>query len=281
VRVGDLESNTDWSRALDGVDAIVHTAARVHVMRDVSADPLAEFRRVNVDGTISLARQAAAANVKRFVFISSIKVNGEETAPGRPYTASDEPAPVDPYGISKLEAEQALRKISAETGMEVVIIRPVLVYGPGAKGNFRAMMRWVRKGVPLPFGAIHNKRSLVALGNLVDFVFTVLGHSAAANETFLVSDGEDLSTTLLLRRLAAAMDAPARLVSVPAPLISGAMRLLGMGGVARRLCQSLQVDINKNHALLGWSPPIAVDEALRLTAQDFLRLDKSSVKAIT
>ncbi len=199
VEVGDLEPNTDWSLALIGISSVVHAAARVHVMKDRSADSLTEFRRVNVAGTLNLAQQAAAAGVKRFIFVSSIKVNGEQTQIGQPFTEKVRAAPVDAYGISKYEAEVGLRRIAKKTGMEVVIIRPVLVYGPGAKGNFLSMLRWVHKGIPLPFGAITNARSLVSLDNLVDLIITCLHHPAAANQTFLVSDGEDISTTQLLQ----------------------------------------------------------------------------------
>lgn len=201
AQVADIAADTAWQSILQGVQAVIHAAARVHVMSDKVADPLAEFRKVNVDGTLNLARQAVGAGVKRFIFISSIKVNGESTAPGKPYSAESQPAPVDPYGISKLEAELALRELAAETGMEVVIIRPPLVYGPGVKANFLSMMRWLSKGIPLPLGAIQNRRSLVALDNLVDLIATCVEHPAAANQTFMVSDGEDLSTRQLLRRM--------------------------------------------------------------------------------
>src|SRR5690554_2902252 len=205
VVVDGLDADTEWTSALEDVSAVIHSAARVHVMNENSTDPLAEFRKVNVEGTLNLARQAAAAGVKRFIFISSIKVNGEGTALDQPYTALDRPAPQDPYGVSKMEAEQRLREIAQQTGMEVVIIRPVLVYGPGVKANFRSMMNWLNKGVPLPLGAIHNKRSLVSLDNLVDLIVTCIDHPAAANQTFLVSDGEDLSTTEMLRRMGEAL----------------------------------------------------------------------------
>jgi nucleoside-diphosphate-sugar epimerase len=263
VVVRDLAPDTDWSEALRDVDTVVHTAARVHVMRNAAADPLAEFRLANVAGTLQLARQAIGAGVRRFVFISSIKVNGERTAPGTPYTADDAPAPVDPYGASKHEAEEGLRRLARESGLEVVIIRPVLVYGPGVKANFRSMMRWIEKGVPLPLGAIDNRRSIVALDNLVDLILRCVQHPAAANQTFLVSDGEDLSTTDLLRRTAAAMGTRARLIPVPAFAIQAAARLLGKSDVAQRLCGSLQVDISKTMQLLEWVPPISVDEGLR------------------
>ena len=270
--VPDMDATTPWLRAVEGQDVLIHCAARVHVMNDQSSDPLAEFRQVNVAGTLNLARQAAAAGVKRFIFLSSIKVNGEGAAPGTSYKANNVPAPVDPYGISKLEAEQGLRALAAETGMDVVIIRPVLVYGPGVKANFLSMMRWLQRGVPLPFGAIYNKRSLVALENLVDLIVTCIDHPAAANETFLVSDGEDLSTTELLRRMGVALGKPARLLPVPSWLLEAGATILGKQALAQRLCGSLQVDISKTRELLGWTPPVSVDEALDKTAKYFLEL---------
>ncbi|SDY00901.1 Nucleoside-diphosphate-sugar epimerase [Pseudomonas kuykendallii] len=269
-RVGEIGADTDWRGALERIDAVVHCAARVHVMRDTSSDPLAEFRQVNVNGTLNLAEQAARAGVRRFIFISSVKVNGEGTESGKPYLADSPPAPLDPYGISKMEAEQGLRALASETGMEVVIIRPVLVYGPGVKANFRSMMSWLSKGVPLPLGAIHNSRSLVALDNLVDLIVTCIDHPNAANQTFLVSDAEDLSTTELLQRMGRALGKPARLLPVPAPLLRAGATLLGKGAVAQRLCGSLQVDISKTRELLGWTPPVSVHEALRRTAEHYL-----------
>lgn len=269
VQIDRLDGSTQWCKALSGVEVVIHSAARVHVMDDQAADPLAEFRAVNVDGTLGLARQAAESGAKRFVFISSIKVNGEGTALAKPYTAEDKPAPLDPYGVSKWEAEEGLRALAKETGLEVVIIRPVLVYGPGVKANFRSMMSWLRKGVPLPLGAIQNKRSLVALDNLVDLIVTCIDHPAAANQTFLVSDGEDLSTTELLRRMGDALDTPARLIPVPTSLLQTGAALIGKREVAQRLCGSLQVDITKTCAVLGWSPIVGVDEALRKTAAAF------------
>lgn len=269
VAVAGLTAQTDWS-TLTGQDVVIHSAARVHVMNDQSADPLAEFRKVNVDGTLHLAHHAAAAGVRRFIFISSIKVNGEGTAPSKPYTAFDTPAPQDPYGVSKMEAEQGLREIAQQTGMEVVVIRPVLVYGPGVKANFRSMMSWVNRGIPLPLGAIHNKRSLVSLDNLVDLIVTCIDHPRAANQTFLVSDGEDLSTSEMLSKMAAALGRPARLLPVPATVLEGAAGLLGKRGVAQRLCGSLQVDIGHTRETLGWSPPVSVDQGFRAAASAFL-----------
>jgi nucleoside-diphosphate-sugar epimerase len=245
----------------------MHIAARVHVMNERAGDPLAEFRRVNVDGTLNLARQAASAGANRFVFVSSIKVNGESTTETQPFTAADTPAPQDPYGISKMEAEQGLRQIAAETGMEVVIVRPPLVYGPGVKANFASMMRAVQRGLPLPLGSVtHNRRSFVALDNLVDLLITCIDHPAAANQTFLVSDGEDLSTTDLLRRLGQALNKPARLFPVPPSLLQLGANLLGKGDMAQRLLGNLQVDISHTRNTLNWTPPISVDEGLRRAA---------------
>lgn len=271
VSVADLTAKTDWSDALEGIDVVIHSAARVHVMNDTSTDPLAEFRKVNVDGTLALARQAIAVGVKRFVFVSSIKVNGEGTEIGAPYTADAQPNPVDPYGISKYEAEQALLVLAQETGLEVVIVRPVLVYGPGVKANFQSMMKWVIRGVPLPLGAIHNKRSLVALDNLVDLILTCVEHPAAVNQVFLASDGDDLSTTQMLQQLGVALNKSARLLPVPMSLLNLAFVLLGKRSFSQRLCGSLQVDISKNQQLLGWTPPVAVEDAMRKTAQAYLK----------
>ncbi|MBD9656075.1 SDR family oxidoreductase [Pseudomonas sp. PDM12] len=267
--VAGLAVDVDWSASLEGAAVVIHSAARVHVMNDTAADPLMEFRKANVDGTLSLARQAAAAGVQRFIFLSSIKVNGEGTELGHPYRADDTPAPQDPYGVSKMEAEQGLRALASETGMEVVIIRPVLVYGPGVKANFRSMMSWLRKGIPLPLGATGNKRSLVAVDNLVDLIATCIDHPAAANQTFLVSDGEDLSTTQLLQRMGSALGRPARLLPVPASLLQAGAAMLGRRAIAQRLCGSLQVDIGKTRELLAWAPPVSVDDALRKTARAF------------
>jgi len=264
VVVPYLESPAGWTSALMGCGAVVHTAARVHVMSDSASNPLIEFRRVNVDGTLHLARQAASAGVRRFVFVSSVKVNGECTAAGPPFTAADNAAPQDAYGISKMEAEQGLRQIANETGMEVVIVRPPLVYGPGVKANFASLMRAVQRGIPLPLASVtHNRRSFVALNNLVDLLITCIDHPAAANQTFLVSDGEDLSTADLLRRLGHAMHKQARLFAVPTSLLQLGANLLGKGDMAQRLLGNLQVDISHTRNTLNWTPPISVDEGLR------------------
>lgn len=264
VQVSALDGTADWSRALQGVDVVIHTAARAHVMREELLDPLAEYRRVNVEGTLNLALQAAAAGVRRFVFISSIKVNGEATAQGRLFTADDPPAPEDAYGLSKAEAEAKLKQVARETGMEVTIIRPPLIYGPGVKGNFVSLINWVGRGLPLPLGAVtHNRRSLVGLDNLVDLILVCVDHPKAANQIFLVSDGEDLSTTELLKRIGEAVKQPARLLWVPAGAISFMAGLVGKEVISQRLLGSLQVDIHKTCDLLNWKPSVAVDEGLR------------------
>ena len=254
---------------LGGVDVVVHCAARVHVMSETISDPLKEFRRINVDGTLRLAEQAALAGVKRFIFISSVKVNGELTTLGKPFTADDEPAPSDPYGISKMEAEQQLRLLGQRTGLEIVIIRPVLVYGPGVRANFRSLMSWVNKGYPLPLGAVRNKRSLVSLGNLVDLIVTCLEHPGAENQTFMVSDDDDMSTTDLLVRMSKALGRRPYLIPVPMSLLLKGSAFLGRRAVGLRLCGSLQVDISKTRNLLDWIPPISVEDALRKSAESF------------
>lgn len=265
-----LGPDADWSEALIGVDAVIHCAARVHVMNEQAADPLAEFRRANVEGALRLARQAVEVGVQRFVFVSSIKVNGEQTRPGEAFGADDEPQACDPYGISKREAEEGLLALGAETGLEVVIVRPPLIYGPGVKANFLSMLRWLNRGVPLPFGAIDNRRSLVALDNLVDLLVLCLSHPQASGQRFLVSDGEDLSTTELLRRLGLALGRPACLLPVPQAWIEGGARLLGRQSLSQRLCGSLQVNIDKTRERLGWTSPLTVDQALARTATHFL-----------
>lgn len=253
-----IRSDTSWLGALDGVDAVVHLAARVHLMRETADDSLGAYRATNVDDTIALARAAAAAGVRRFVFLSSVKVNGDAGQ----FRETDPPTPSDPYGISKSEAEAALRSISAASGMEVVIVRPPLVYGPGVRANFRRLADSVERGIPLPFGAVRNRRSLVALDNLADFLLLCLRHPAAANETFFVSDGEDLSTPELVRRIARALGRRTRLIAIPVPLLTLAAAALGKRAVAQRVLGSLQVDIGKARARLGWIPPVTVDEAL-------------------
>jgi nucleoside-diphosphate-sugar epimerase len=268
VVVASVDADTKWSAALSEQDVVIHLAARVHVMNDRSADPLAEFRKVNVAGTLNLARQAAAAGIKRFVFVSSVKVNGEFTLPGRAFTESDVPAPQDAYGVSKHEAESGLRQIALDTGMELVIIRPPLVYGPGVKANFSALMRAVRRGWPLPLGMVHNQRSLVALDNLVDFIVICAAHPQAAGQTFLVSDGHDLSSAELVRGLARAAGVSARLLPVPLWCLHAAAALAAKGDALQRLCGNLQLDISKARSLLGWEPAVSVEEGLRRAAAE-------------
>ncbi len=259
----DLVVESDLQAVLSGVDVLVHTAARAHRLNDRAADPLAEFRRVNVAGTLRLAEQAAAAGVKRFVFISSIGVNGSQTAPDDRFSELSQPNPHNAYALSKWEAEQGLIRISEATGLEVVVIRPPLVYGPGAPGNFGSLMRAVQRGWPLPLGAVHNQRSLVALDNLVHFIITCIAHPKAANQTFLVSDGHDLSTTELVRGMAHAAGVPARLLPVPVWALQAGATLLGKGDAVQRLCGNLQVNISKARELLGWMPPVSVEEGLQ------------------
>lgn len=264
-----VERYEDTAHLMKNHLCIVHLAARVHVMNDKSGDPLSAFRAANAELTMSLARHAAAAGVKRFIFVSSIKVNGEETLPGHAFGADDICTPQDAYGVSKMEAEQGLRKISAETGMEVVIIRPPLVYGPGVRANFAALMKAVQRGIPLPLGAIDNRRSLVALDNLLDFIAVCIRHPDAGRQTFLVSDGDDLSTPELIRRMASALRKPARLVPVPLWILKAGAAMLGQQDRLQRLCSNLQLDISKSRTLLGWQPPFSVDEGLRRAARDF------------
>ena len=261
--IGELNATTEWTEALIGQDVVIHAAARVHIVQDETEDPLGEYRKINVRGTLNLARQAARAGVRRFIFISSIKVNGEHSPRGFPFTADAAPAPEDAYGISKLEAEEALSAVATETGMEVVIIRPPLVYGPGVKGNFATLIELLEKGVPLPLGAIHNKRSLVALDNLVDLIVTCIDHPKAGNQVFLAGDGEDVSTTELLRGIGNAIGRPARLIPVPAAVLMFGAGLLGKKAVAQRVLGSLQVDISKTRRMLGWEPPLSLEEGLR------------------
>ena len=264
--VGTMDTTGDWSDWLRGVDTVVHLAGRAHVMRETASDPLQAYRRVNVDLTLHLARQAVAHGVRRFVFLSSIKVNGEATRPGRPFRAGDPPAPVGPYAVSRREAEDALLALAARTSLEVVVIRPPLVYGPGVRANFRTLMNALARGVPLPLGAIDNRRTLVGLDNLVDLIVAAIRPPQAANRILFAGDGEDLSTQALVRRLAGAMQVRARLVPVPVPLLRLAGRLGGRGEAVRRLCDNLEVDLSDTCRVLGWTPPVSIDEGLRRAA---------------
>jgi nucleoside-diphosphate-sugar epimerase len=264
--VGAIGSETSWADALRGVDVVIHLAARVHVMSDIVADPLAEFRLVNTAGTEHLARFATANGVKRLVYVSSIKVNGEATYGDKKFTVADVPAPQDPYGVSKWEAEQVLRRIADETGLEVVIVRPPLVYGPGVKGNFAQMLGVVAKRIPLPFASIHNRRSLIYVGNLTDALITCATHPAAAGQTYLVCDGEDISTPDLLRQLAGGMGIPSRLFHCPSVLLKLAGKLAGKSQQLERLLGSLRVDGDKMRADLNWTPPYTLRQGLQMTA---------------
>lgn len=257
-----ISAESNWHDALDGCHAVIHTAARVHIMNETAEDPLYEFRKINVEGTLNLARQAARLGVKRFIFLSSIKVNGESTSCNQVFSPDDLPNPSDPYAISKHEAEQELRLLSAKTGMEFVIIRPPLIYGPGVKGNFQRMILWLQKGLPLPFGSVKNKRSFVSIDNLISLIMTCIDHPKAANQTFLVSDGEDLSTTDLLKKIGQAMNKPARLLPIPQSVLTLFATLLGQKAVFQRLCGSLQLDISKTCKMLNWKPDVSMSEAL-------------------
>jgi nucleoside-diphosphate-sugar epimerase len=263
LQIGDIGPETDWVSALKNVDCVVHCAARAHVFRDPHPNPLAAYREVNVQGTLRLAEQASECGVRRFVFVSSVKVNGERTQPNFPFIFSDPVAPEDAYGRSKWEAEQVLNDVGARTGLEVVIVRPPLVYGPRARGNFSRLLELVKRGMPLPLAAVNNRRSMVALDNLVDLLIRCIDHPAATGQTFMVSDGEDLSTPDLIRRQAGVMGRPARLIPVPVRFLRIAGRLTGKSTEVERLVGSLQVDISHTRNLLDWTPPVSVDEGLR------------------
>ncbi|MDP1681014.1 MAG: SDR family oxidoreductase [Burkholderiales bacterium] len=269
VAVGNLDESTDWRSALVRCDAVVHLAARVHMMNDTVQNPLALYRATNLDATLNLARQAAQAGVMRFVYISSVKVNGE----GRdvPYRETDVPAPDNPYAISKWEAEQGLQRIARETGLEVVILRPPLVYGPGVKANFLRLMRMVGRGWPLPLGAIRNRRSLLYLGNFVDAIRVCVEHPAAAGQTFLLDDGEPVSTPDLIRAVARAMGRPVRLPAVPVGVLEMGGALLGKRAAVARLTDSLFVDGSAIRSRLGWVSPYTMQQGLDATVAGWQR----------
>lgn len=271
VAVGDIGPETDWSQALQGVTSVIHCAARVHVMKETQADALAAFRSVNVAGTRRLAEQAATAGVRRLVFVSSIKVLGEATPPGMPFRASDSPAPLDAYGQSKWEAEQALWAVCSTTGLQGVVVRPPLVYGPGVRANMARLMKLVASGLPLPLGGIRNQRSLVALDNLSDLLVRCVDHVAAAGHTFLVSDGEDLSTPDLIRQMALAMGRTARLMPVPVSFLRLGGLVIGRRAEVGRLVDSLQVDVSPTREALHWTPPQSVLEGLQKMARGGFR----------
>lgn len=274
VVVGNIDGTTDYTSALKDVNLVVHAAARAHIMRDEVTEPLAEYRKVNVDGTLNLAMQAVAAGVKRFIYISSIKVNGESTTGLSAFTEADSAKPEDPYGVSKHEAEQGLRLLAQETGLEVVIIRPPLVYGPGVKANFMSLLMLSATRLPLPFGAVNNRRSMVYVGNLVDLIVRCIEHPHAANETFLVSDDNDVSLRSMLTHIRSVMGRPARLVPVPVWMFKLAGSLTGKRGVVERLVGDLQVDSSKARTLLGWVPPYTVEQGIAATVAYFMNKDK-------
>ena len=277
--VGDINPYTNWMDALVGVDVVIHLAARVHVMNDVALDPLEEYRNANTLATIHLAQEAAKAGVKRFIYLSSIKVNGEETNPGESYSEDSTPTPSDPYGVSKWEAELGLEKVCAQTGMEFVIIRPPLVYGPGVKANFQKLIGLVAKGMPLPLGAINNQRSMLALDNLVSFIALVISSPQAANQRFLLSDGEDVSTTQLLKILAKSMGKSSLLIPIPAFILRVAAQVIGTSAAADRLLGSLQINSSKARQLLHWQPPLSAEEGIALTAQAYINSQSNNVES--
>lgn len=260
--------DADWDALLAGMDAVIHLIARVHIVTDRAENPLADNRRINTAGTLKIAEAAVRAGVKRFVFVSTIKVNGETTEPGKPFRADETPIPRDAYGVSKLEAEEGLFALARRTGMEVTIVRPPLVYGPAVRANFLTMMKWVRRGVPLPFGRVTaNRRSLVAIANLVDLILVALTHERAPGEVFLASDDHDVSTRDLLLMLGAAMGRKVRLLPVPLGLLRIAARVAGQEATADRVLGSLQIDIAKTRDVLGWTPPMSMEEGLRRTVE--------------
>ena len=263
--VGSIGPDTEWSKVLIGIDTVVHLAARVHIMKDSSSNPFAEYRKVNVMGSERLALTAAECGVKRFIFMSSIKVNGEENV--RAYKEEDAPAPKDSYGISKMQAEKRIKQIAADSGMDLVILRPPLVFGPGVKANFLELMKIVDKGTPLPLAKVDNRRSFIYIENLVDAVLTCIKHSGSAGQTYFVSDNEDVSTPELIRKTASALKKPTRLFPFPKLLLFILGRLIGKGPAVDRLFGSLTVDISKIKQGLGWKPPFTMEHGLQKTAE--------------
>ena len=273
IEVGDLNASTNWAKALCEVTTVIHLASKVHEVYGPRTNSFDEYRRVIVDGTINLARQAARAGVKRFIYLSSIKVYGEFTILGNPFTEQDMPMPQDLYGICKYDAELGLREIIKNSGMELVVIRPPLVYGPRVRGNFLSMMNWLQQGIPLPLGCIkNNRRSFIFVDNLINLVVVCINHPAAANQLFLVSDDQDLSTVELLQQMSFALGRPCKLISVPFRLLNLGAKCIGRNDIFQRLCGSLQVDIHKAKDLLSWSPPVTLDKGMAQTAEHFLKI---------
>ncbi|CDU10798.1 UDP-glucose 4-epimerase [Vibrio coralliirubri] len=269
--IPSIDASTDWSGAFEGVDCVVHCAARVHQMNETEQDALIAYRDINTLGTLNLAKQAAEAGVKRFVFVSSIKVNGELSEPNLPFEPNLKNTPQDPYGLSKYEAEVDLAKLSKETGLEVVIIRPPLVYGPGVKANLLSMMRLIDKGIPLPFGAIKNQRSLVYLDNLSNLILTCCEHPSAPGYTFLASDDQDVSTTQLMQTIAHAMGKSPRLIPIPMSWIQAGSSVLNKQHIAQRICGNLQVEIGLTKDILGWKPPVSFEQGIKITVEAYLK----------
>ena len=271
---GPIDGKTDWTDVLKDVDVVIHLAARVHVMHETAGDPLAEFLEVNLHGTANLARQAAQAGVKRLVYVSSIKVNGESTE-AHPFSESDNPNPQDPYAVSKWQAEQALQQIAQETGLEAVIVRPPLIYGPGVKGNFISLLAAVDKGIPLPLASVRNKRSLIYLGNLADALIVCASHPAAAGKTYLVRDGEDVSMPELVRQMAISLEKPARLFPLPVGLLRGLGSLFGKLASVERVVGSLRVNDDLIRKELGWKPRFTLQQGLQATALWYSKINKA------
>jgi nucleoside-diphosphate-sugar epimerase len=269
VEVGDMDGSTDYSRVVSGIDVVIHTAARAHIMDDTVAEPLTEYRITNVKGTLNLAQQSVAAGVKRFIFISSIKVNGESTTGRKPFSIECNSAPEDAYGLSKCEAEEGLRKLASESDMEVVIIRPPLVYGPGVKGNFFSLLKYSSGGMPLPLALVNNQRSMIYVGNLTDFIVRCIEHPAAANETFLVSDGDDISLRSLIINIRNAFGRSSRLLPIPVLLFNIVGVLLGKQAMLDRLVGDLQIDSSKARKLLSWIPPFTIKQGIAVTVNDY------------
>ncbi len=266
----DLTDISGFTEALQGCTTVLHCAARVHQVRESADDPLTAYRQINRDATLALARAAASAGVQRFVFLSSIKVHGEFSPAGQAFRFDDALQPADPYGLSIYEDEEGLKNIAAQTGMQIVIVRPPLVYGPGVKANFLSMMQWLQRGIPLPLGAVHNQRSLIGLANLVDLLEQCITHPQAAHQTFLASDGQDVSTTELLQAMALALQVKPRLLAVPQAWLESSLGLIGRSGIAQRLCGNLAVDISHTRSTLGWTPPYTLAQGLRATAEHYL-----------
>ncbi|WP_052481098.1 NAD-dependent epimerase/dehydratase family protein [Gilvimarinus agarilyticus] len=267
VKVAEDLTIEQWCESLQGVDTVIHAAARAHVLQENEADPYHLYDKINIEMTRNLALAASLSGVRRFIFISSIGVNGVKNS--TPFTELDCPGPKGAYAWSKYRAEQTLWEITASTAMEVVILRPPLVYGPGVKANFHSMLQWVDSRIPLPLRSVENKRSLLGVENLVDFIEVVIRHPAAANQLFLLADGEDLSTPQLLQVLAEGLGRPSMLFHCPQKLLVLAAKVMGKGSLATKLCGSLQIDTSKAQNLLGWIPPASPHDALMRTAQAF------------